>query len=451
MASRLLDPVDTLWLNMDRAENQMVIESLMLLDRPPEWDSLLALLERRLIDSFPVFHRRPVSSRFPLVAPRWEDDPDFALERHVHRVTLPPPGDQASLQRFVSDHMNVPLPRDRPLWESYLVDGLDSGAAMYTRLHHAMADGIALTRVVLSLTDAHPAGDPEEPPASSSDSGSPASTTLCHAGAVGATLLALPRQLSPWRWGETSTLLRRTVEVGAKLLLTRNPPSALAGAVRVEKRALWAPPLPLGPVVDAGHRTGTTVNDVLMAALAGAIARYLRDHDGAAIDVPTMVPVDVRPADVPLTPALGNQFALVLLTLPSGLTTPFARLAETKRRMDAIKQSPEAMLTFGLIRGIGRTGPDLERLLVDFFANKATGVTTNVPGPSATRYLAGRRITAMLGWVPESGAQTLGTAIFSYDGYVSVGFKFDADTIEHPEQLLAAFVDEVETLCRIAG
>ena len=147
-----------------------------------------------------------------------------------------------------------------------------------------------------------------------------------------------------------------------------------------------------------------------------------------------MVPVNLRSPDEPLPRELGNRFALVLFTLPSGLSTPFARLAETKRRMDAIKVSPEAVMTFGMIRGIGRTGSTVERCLVDFFANKATGVTTNVPGPPGPRYVAGSRITSMLGWAPESGKQTLGTCIFTYDDHVHIGFKVDTDTIAHPEE-----------------
>ena len=157
--------------------------------------------------------------------------------------------------------------------------------------------------------------------------------------------------------------------------------------------------------MEAGHRTGTTVNDVLVAALAGALSTYNLRHHGELVDIPTMIPVNVRPLDEPLPRELGNRFALVLFLLPSGLGTPFERLAETKRRMDAIKHSPEAVLTFGLIRGIGRTGKEIERFLVDFFANKATGVTTNVPGPREPRYVAGQRIR----WTLGLGARSRGS------------------------------------------
>jgi WS/DGAT/MGAT family acyltransferase len=220
--------------------------------------------------------------------------------------------------------------------------------------------------------------------------------------------------------------------------------------VAAEKRVVWAPPIPLADVVEVAHRTGSTVNDVLVAALAGALSTYVRSHHGEAVDIPTMVPVNVRPLDEPLPRELGNRFALVLFSLPSSLATPFERLAETKRRMDAIKHSPEAVLTFGLIRGIGRTGPEVERFLVDFFANKATGVTTNVPGPREPRYLAGTRITRTLGWAPESGDQTLGTSIFTYDGQVHIGFKVDVQQVPRPEELLANYRAELDALLRLA-
>jgi hypothetical protein len=108
------------------------------------------------------------------------------------------------------------------------------------------------------------------------------------------------------------------------------------------------------------------------------------------------------------------------------------------------------VLTFGMIRGIGRTGRDLERYLVDFFADKASGVTTNVPGPRGARYVAGSRVVSMLGWAPQSGNQTLGTCIFTYDGNVHVGFKTDADTVAHPEQLVEAFREELRQLVLMA-
>ena len=455
---RTVDPVDTIWLNMDRANNLMVIESLMTTAEPVDRSRFLEVLRSRVLDRYPVFGQRPVGPRTPLGLPRWEDVPGFDPAGSVRTVRLAAPGDTAALRRHVDRYVATPLPRDRPLWQMQLIQGYGGGSAIYSRLHHSMADGIALMNVLLSMTDASPDAPPGDVALGerhrSGPIGSAAHLAASAAGLTGSLLQDLPGVLSPSGAAgavtDAVTLARQTTGIAAKLTLTRLPRCALTGVPGVRKRLVWAPPLPLSDVVAAGHRTGTTVNDVLVAALAGAVSTYLRDHDGVAVDLPTMVPVNVRPLDEPLPRELGNRFALVLFTLPSGLETPFARLAETKRRMDAIKSSPEAVITFGMIRGIGRTGKDLERYLVNFFADKASGVTTNVPGPRGPRYLAGSRITSMLGWAPQSGNQTLGTCIFTYDGHVHVGFRVDADTVTHPEELLTAFAAEIEALLHLA-
>lgn len=450
---RPIDPVDTIWLNMDRPNNVMVIESLMTFAGPMDWDRLLTTYRERVLDRYPVFRQKPVFSRVPLMPPHWEDDDAFDLARHVRHVHLGGTGDDAALQSYVNGHIGRPLDRDRPLWEIHLIDGYGDGSAVYSRLHHALADGIALLQVLLSLTDGEPdppaAADVDETETDHEPEGHVWDAALHAAGAAGGAIVDLTRLVSPHLVQDALSLAQQSASVAAKLTLSHRPPTALVGTAGLQKRAVWAPPFPLAEVAEVGHRTGTTVNDVLVAALAGAVATYQREHDGESVDLPTMVPVNLRGDDEP--PAeLGNKFALVLLELPSGLDTPFARLAETKRRMDAIKHSPEAVLTFGMIRGIGRTGRDLERYLVDFFADKASGVTTNVPGPRKPRYVAGSRVVSMLGWAPQSGNQTLGTCIFTYDGNVHVGFKTDVDTVSHPERLVEAFHEELLQLVLMA-
>ena len=134
-----------------------------------------------------------------------------------------------------------------------------------------------------------------------------------------------------------------------------------------------------------------------------------------------------------------------------GLRSPWERLRESKHRMDGIKASPEAHITFGIINAIGLTHPGVERALVDFFSGKAIGVTTNVMGPLRDRYLAGSRIEGVLGWVPGSGDQTVGVCIFSYNDTVRVGFKVDAAVVPQAERLVEAFDEEVDALARLAA
>ena len=462
MSRRLIGPVDTIWLNMDRPNNLMVIDTLMFLQGAVDWDRLVQGAQQRMLDRYPVFRQRPVMPRSPVGLPHWEEDPDFDLGRHVRRARLER-GDDAALQDYLSVHNSRPFDRSHPLWEIHLIDGYDAGPVVFSRLHHALADGIALARVLLSLTDATPEGgqgssegwfeEEVHPPeelglvdgavrvAEAAASAANAAT------AYGTGILRqLPRLLRPRIVSDAFTQTEKAVAVADKLLLTGRPRAPYAGTPGVSKREVWCAPFPLEDVKSVGHAAGATVNDVMIAALAGALATYTRERGGEPRDHCTMVPVNVRPLDRPLPTHLGNQFALVLLELPVSVEGPFARIAEAKRRMDVIKYSPEVVLTFGLIKAIGRTGPALERFFVDFFAAKAIGVTTNVPGPRTHRYLAGARIERILAWGPESGDQTLGVCIFTYAGAVHVGFKTDAGLIPDPERLVAAFEAEITAL-----
>lgn len=466
MSRRLIGPVDTIWLNMDRPNNLMVIDSLMFLDGPVDWDRLVETMSTRLVDRYPVFRQRAVLSPTHVGPPHWEDDPDFDLDRHVVRATLDA-GDDAAVQRYVAEHNSAPLDRAHPLWQLHLLDGYDDGAVVFTRLHHALADGIALARVLLSMTDETPYPDLEDdadapyhdPPMGivegafrvATAAGSAAGALASAAVGLGGRLLhEAPRLLDPHVVGDAFTQAERTGAIANKLILGPHPHTPFSVTPGLRKQVAWCPPFPLEDVKGVGRAAGATVNDVLVAAVSGALASYTVERGGAPHDVATMVPVNVRPLDRPLPRTLGNQFALVLLNLPLSIDDPLARIAETKRRMDVIKHSPEVMLTFGLIKAIGRTGPELERFFVDFFAGKAIGVTTNVPGPTEPRYLTGRRITRVLSWPPESGEQTMGISIFSYAGEVHVGFRVDAGAVPDPARLVAAFESEMLRLRGVA-
>src|SRR5665647_647023 len=458
---RSIGPVDTMWLNMDRPNNLMVIDSVMWFEETIKWELLGPLLQRRLLDRYPVFSQRPVPPSNLFELPRWEDDPDFDLSRHLRRVTLPVPGNEETLQRYVESRMSVPFDSTYPLWEMTLVEGYGGGCALVSRFHHSLADGLALSQVLLSLTNASPTVDVEEAEAQESSSPRPsgflgAARTLLEAGAQ--TLRGglhpaslLPDLANPSVARDVLQRGWRTGQVVDKLLLGNNPQSLLSGEPGIDKRAVWSGPRTIADVKRVSRLTGATVNDVLVAAVSGAVNTYLLDLDADPVDLTTMVPVNVRPPDQPLPRELGNKFALVFLKLPTGVTSPLQRVAESKRRMDSIKISPEAFITFGLNNLIGRFEPHLSKSVVSFFSNKAIGVTTNVMGPQQQRYVAGVPITGIVCWVPGSGRQTLGVCIFSFAGMVRVGFKVDADTLPNPEKLVHAFDEDMDELLRIAA
>src|SRR6478735_6413535 len=138
---------------MDRPTNLMVITSVVLLESVPDWERVLAVVRSRIVEHYPVFSQRPVPRPGPLGRHEWADDPHFDLERHVHRVTLAGDGTDADLQAYIEGHLARPFDMTRPLWEVHLVSGHGAGAALVFRIHHALADGMALTRVLLGLTE----------------------------------------------------------------------------------------------------------------------------------------------------------------------------------------------------------------------------------------------------------------------------------------------------------
>ena len=463
--ARPMGAVDSIWLTMDRPDNLMVIDSVMWFDDVVDAERLRAVIQHRLADRYPVFHQVAVESANPFGLPYWEDDPDFSLDRHLREVVLPAPGDDLCLERYVEEQMHRPLDRSRPLWEAHLVTGYRGGSAVVTRFHHALADGIALARVLLALTDAGPTTDltdgeavgqwydeeAQDAPAGLLGSATRVVGPASSAVRAGLHVLSgLPRSVTPGHALDAVTLALQTGRIADKLLLGTNPDTPLTGMPGVPKRAVWSRPWPVADLKVVGRLAGATVNDVLVGAVSGALASYLVDHGGDARDLTTMVPVNLRRLDRPLPRTLGNQFALVMLPLPTGVLAPLERMAEAKRRMDSIKSSPEALLTFGIINAIGRTNPEVARHVVDFFAAKAIGVTTNVMGPLTGRYVAGSRIAGLLGWVPGSGRQTVGVSIFSYDQSVRIGFKVDAGVVPDPEKLVHAFEEEMAVLLRIA-
>ncbi|MFN8126529.1 MAG: wax ester/triacylglycerol synthase family O-acyltransferase [Candidatus Nanopelagicales bacterium] len=460
---RSVAAVDTLWLNMDTPENLMVIEGVMMFADPIDVERATQVLQMRLPDRYPVFRQIPVASRNPLGGFNWVDAPDFDVHDHVVVAELDRPGDDETLQRYVSALMSRPLDRDKPLWEIHLVNGYRGGTAMVARFHHALADGTALARVLLELTDDAPdddlaeadreqrSGAPDPGPSYSLPSLSDVvgSATGAVNDAVRGGLHTMSRiqtLADPSRFDDAMSLATSTPDIVNKLLLAGTPQSPLTGAVGVEKVAVWSEPHDLVAIKEAGKRNGATINDVMVAAVAGAIRSHIISHGGDPRDLSTMVPVNLRPLDQPLPRELGNKFALVMLSLPVGGDTPQLRLAEAKARMDTIKSSPEAVITFGVIEALGAISPQLARTMIDFFSAKGMGVTTNVPGPRWPRYFAGVPVTSVLGWAPSAGIQTLNECIFSFDGSIRVGFKADRDNVPDPHGLVSAFDTELQAL-----
>jgi WS/DGAT/MGAT family acyltransferase len=456
MNSRL-STADAAWLHMDRPTNLMVINSVLLFDEPVDWGSVKEITQSRLVDRYPKFRQRVVESRLPLRSPAWEDDPDFALEHHVHHLALPAPGDTAALQELVSDLMTMPLDRNRPLWHQYMIDGYGGGCALIVRMHHCIADGIALARVMLSLTDSEPEagiGAPGEERAAPLGVLGPLLGLGTSAVRLSSAALAQGAHIatSPAHAARLAGAVGRDGATLARLLLTpADAASAIKGDPGVSRRVAWSQPLALRQIKHIAHSHDATVNDVLLAAVSGALRHYLQGRHSPTPEIQAMVPFNLRPLDKPVPRQLGNKFGLVMLPLPVGTSGSYRRLLEVHRRMHEIKTGRDGPVSYGILSAIGLTPERVERRIVDLFSAKGTAVMTNVPGPREPVYLAGTPVRAVLVWAPTSGHIGMSVSIFSYRGEVTVGLMVDAKLIPDPDEIVKQLEHEVRALGRLSA
>lgn len=459
-----MSSVDRSWLLMDSPTNRMVINGFFIFDEPLEHERLVQVLSDRLL-IHDRFRQRVVESRGAMsTRVYWEIDPHFDLRSHIRHIALPEPGDRKTLEELMSDLLIDPLDPGRPLWEFYLIDGYQGGSVLFGRIHHCIGDGASLVQVLLSLTDSEPDTEWQAPEQGerSKRRGSflpiprQASRLLGSALDIGGTIVAEsmasiadPSHLVDLAAKGGSVAGKTAGVLGKLALMPTDSKTVIKGEPGVPKAIAWSTAIDLDDVKFVKNRMGATVNDVLMAAMAGALRRYLQERgdDPDGKEIRAMVPVNIRPPeDVKLT----NRFALVYIELPVGIADPMDRLFETKRRMDAIKRSPEAVITYQILAGLGIAPGEVSGAFSEYFAGKASAVLTNVPGPAEKRYFAGRRFNTMVFWVPQSGSIGMGISIFSYGGDVILGLITDRGLVPDPESIVAAYHDEFADFYRIA-
>jgi WS/DGAT/MGAT family acyltransferase len=453
-ASHPLSAVDSAWLHMDDPTNLMMVTGVALLDGPIDVERCYKTFESRLL-SFDRFRMRVTDHRDALNAPRWEPDPYFSLRSHIHRVALPSPSDMTALQEFLGDLASTPLDRTKPLWQVHLVENVLGGSAIVMRFHHCIGDGTAMNTVMHRLMDTtpdapierptphsnhdHTLGPLLEPLVSTIEGTIKLADDLVHEGME---FLRHPEHLLnlPAQAASGALALSRV------LLLPPETKTPFKGPLGVQKRVAWSAPVPLDQVKQIGKIAGAKVNDVLLAAVAGALRAYLigRNFKVDGLEIRAVIPVDLRPPS--RDHDLGNEFGLVFLSLPLGTPGPVMRLAEVKQRMEALKRSPEAYVFYGLLNFFGRTPAQVEEQAVNLFGSKATAVMTNVRGPTEQLYLAGNRIKNIMFWVPQSGRLGMGISIMSYCGQVTLGVITDTGLVPDPQTITEAFEREFHEL-----
>jgi WS/DGAT/MGAT family acyltransferase len=446
--------VDAAWLHMEDRTNLMIITGVLSFYEKLEFAKLKELIEDRLL-GYDRFRQRVVESPLPMVGPRWVEDKYFNLRSHLQRVALPDPGGQDELQEMVSSLMSTPLDPTKPLWQFQYIENYRGGSAVVARIHHCIADGIALVRVLLGMTDDSPKGSPKV--RRKRRSRKPLGGGLWLPEVVNEALYSVRRATGKAVEGTVETVMdpsraaglagegvKATGVLGRLALMPADPVTVFKGDLGTAKRCAWSKILALDEVKAYSKRVEATINDVLLTGVAGALRRYLLERGQEVdpqLDVRAIVPVNLRPEDA--TEQLGNRFGLVFLSLPVGIEDRMERLQSLKQRMDAIKNSTEAVVTFAVLNALGTASSSVESQAVRFFGSKATAVMTNVPGPRQELYLAGKAMRSMMFWVPQAAHLGLGVSVLSYAGQVRLGVVTDIGLAPDPKAIIDAFQAEM--------
>ncbi len=450
--------VDTAWLRMERPTNPMMITGVLMFADAMSLQQLKKVIQQRFL-SYARFRQKPVDSA---TGAQWLDDTDFDLDWHVRLSGLPGrPGkasEKRALERFVSNLASSPLDPTKPLWQFHLVERYQGGCAVVARIHHCYADGIALVQVLLSLTDTSraPVASARLDKAWLKHEAAPVARRV---GAMDRYMKLggkmLGQGMAMMQDPSLASLLAKeggdiAKELVHALALPDDPPSLLRGRLGVSKRVAWAEPLNLEEVKAVGRACGCTVNDVLMAAAAGALRGYMleRGEDVSGMTLRATVPVNLRPLEH--AKKLGNHFGLVFLELPVGEDNPLRRLERVADCMNQLKQSRQAIVAYGLLAALGIAPPPLQELALEMFSRKASAVATNVPGPQQALYMAGCALRDLMFWVPKTGSIGLGLSILSYSGQVHFGLIADARLIPDPDAVIRRFGEEFDKLLYLA-
>jgi diacylglycerol O-acyltransferase / wax synthase len=406
--------------------------------KPPELGELTAHVESRL-GLIPRFRQRITSvGPMALSNPLWADDPRFDIERHVRRVALPKPGGIAELRELVGRVMSEPLDLTRPLWQLYLVEGLERKRHAYVnKTHHALVDGVAAVDVGTIILDASPEGtemevteerwEPDEPSPELlfvRDASDRIRAPLRAARKAARTTLTMPRS--------TATRVMRTAEGFAKLA-TSGPtaPRTLLNEEIGRDRRVGFVRTELDHLKSMRGDSGATVNDVILSVAAGGLRRlFERRGERLPEHLVALVPMSIRKPDEDLE--LGNRIATLLVRLPIGEIDAGARLERVHAETTRLKASEQATAASLIIEATGWTPPTINRVLAGAISRPLAFniVVSNVPGPQQPFYLLGRKLEAIYPFVPlspQNHALTIG--VLSYDGGVFFGLAGDRDLL----------------------
>jgi WS/DGAT/MGAT family acyltransferase len=456
-----LSALDASFLHLEKAGARLHVASVTVFDGPtPPYDELLAHIESRL-HLVPRFRQRLAEIPLDQGRPVWVDDPHFNLRYHLRHAGLPAPGSDEQLKNLAGRVFAHRLDRTKPLWELLLVDGLQGGRfALVAKSHHALVDGISAVDITTVLFDASPDAPPPRAPARAWTARPlPTSAQLLSDALV--ERATRPRELV--RTARAVVRAPRQVvrnardglqAMGALAFAGLRPAPATPLNVRTgpHRRYTWVD-AELGELQDVKDALGGTVNDAVLAVVAGALGRFLR-HRGVEtreLVLRALVPVSVR-AEV-AQGALGNEVAPMWVPLPVGIEDPVEQFAAIRDAVAASQASRQAVGARTLTELAGFASPTIlsQAARLQQRQRSFNVVVTNVPGPQVPLYLLGRRLRALYPVLPLADRQALGIAVTSYDGRLGFGLLADYDALPDLDVLADALRASIDALARGAS
>ncbi len=457
--SARMAPTDALFWYAEEAipEFRPTIAGLYLLGGRPDAERLHAALDYALA-RIPRLRQRVLDAPMHLGLPQWVDDPHFDRRYHLRHLSAAPPGDLRHLLDLVAGVFATPLDRERPLWEAYWIEGLEGGRCAYLwKMHHSMVDGVGSMAILRAITQS----GPEVP---SPTTQAPPTRRLPGAGEQLASLLR-DNTLS------SLGLARRALEGGAQGLLR---PGALLGQAGRTARGLRAmvadalQPAPRDPLAEQSSGLsrrldvldlpmerlrklkaplGVTINDVVLAALSGALREYYQDRGHALSHLKCLVPMNLRSQDERLS--MGNRVGIFNVLLPVGEASAERRLREIERQTRAAKQDQRGAAAPFLVEALTALPGSVFRLLARQAIGQVNVACTNVPGFPHPRYMAGAPVEAIYPFASVVQGTPLVIALLSYAETMNIGIDSDPEAIPDPQrvrQLFEASLVELEAL-----
>jgi diacylglycerol O-acyltransferase len=457
-----MSPLDASFLHIEDDVSHMHIASVGIFEGPElPFADIMAMIDSKLV-LVPRYRRVVRHVPLELGRPVWVDDPHFNIEYHLRRTALPSPGGEAELRKLVGRVMSQPLDRSKPLWEIWVVEGLEDGHwAVLSKTHHAMVDGVSGTDLLALMMDISP--EPEipviaawtpEPAPSGVQLAAQASIDLLRSPYEQVQALrsaaAVPRQAL----GQAREVVKGLSTMAG--LVRRTPLSSLNGPLGPHRRYAWASTV-VNDIKAIRRVSGGTFNDVVLAAITNGF-RELLLHRGESVDrvVRTLVPVSVRPRDdrgrAVGDGTLQNKVSAMFAELPVSIADAPERLHAVSLQMEGLKESKQAVAGEALTSMSGFAPPMLlalgMRVSTRIPQRNVNTVTTNVPGPQIPLYVCGRRMLKAFPYVPLAGQVRVGIAIFSYNGEVNFGVTGDYDTTPDLDVLCRGIEDGIAQLLK---